>query len=481
MRHPKDIAVAASRPVRSRKGLALAVAAGVAAVPAMAFAPVAGATPPPCTVKDVTTGHHATYTGAGALQAAVNGATAGNTLKVWNTCWGDTIVTKNLTITAGAGGATLNGTGSAGSVVTVNTGVTATINGLDITGGTGNYDVNGYAPITFGGGIDNAGHLSLTNVSVVKNAAGDGGGIFNDNGAKLWLGGKRGTSVNANSANGYGGGGIYNYRGTVSSTNATVNHNTAAGGSVIGGGGVFNQDGTVWLGSRWTRGTSVNGNSAPAGGGIDNFGALSKLTLDNGQVNGNTAAGMGGGIYNAGPNSATLMDTSVNKNKATSGGGIYSTGKLSLTNVDVNHNAATLYGGGVFSDYGGTLSAYGATIHANTAVNVGGGVASNGAAKFSNSQISGNTSKIGGGGIYSFDSALTLNDSQVAHNTAPHGGGIYAWGGGSVALHAFSTVNHNAATILNGGGGIYHYGGTTLINVKPGHNVRFNKNGNVVV
>jgi predicted outer membrane repeat protein len=481
MRHPKHIAAAATRSVRSRKGFALAVAAGVAAVPAMAFAPIAGATPPPCTVKDVTTGHHATYTGAGALPAAVAGATAGDTLKVWHTCFGDTTVTKNLTITDGAGGATLNGTGTPGSVVTIKSGVTATINGLDITGGTGNFDVNGYAPITFGGGIDNAGHLSLTKVSVFKNTAGDGGGIFNDNGAKLWLGGKSGTSVNYNSANGYGGGGIYNYRGTVTSTNATVNHNTAAGSSVIGGGGIFNQDGTVWLGSRWTAGTSVNWNTAPAGGGIDNFGSLSHLTLDNGQVNQNTATSLGGGISNAGPNTTTLMDTSVNRNKATAGAGIYSTGKLSLTNVDVNHNAASVYGGGVFSDFGGTLSAYGVTIHANSAANVGGGVASNGAAKFWNSAISGNSSKTGGGGIYSFNSALTLNDSTVNHNTAPHGGGIYAWGGGSVALHHFSTVNHNTATLLNGGGGIFYYGGTTLINVHPGHNVRFNKNGNVVI
>jgi hypothetical protein len=477
MRHPKHLAAAASRSVRSHKTRSLVVAAGLAAVPALAYVPVAAATPPPCTVKDVTTGHHATYTGTGALQAAITAAHAGDTLKVWNTCMGDSTVSKNLTITAAAGGATLNGTGSAGSVVTVNAGVSATINGLDITGGTGNYDVNGYAPITFGGGIDNAGHLTLNNVSVVKNTAGDGGGIFNDVNAKLWLGGKSGTSINSNTANGYGGGGIYNYKGSVSSSNAEVNHNTAAGGTVIGGGGIFNHDGTVWLGGK--RGTSVNWNAAPDGGGIKNYGTLSHLTIDNGQVNHNTAAGVGGGISSVGPNTADLVDTSVKWNAATSGGGIYSSGKLSLTDDAIGWNKASVWGGGILSDVGGSLSAYGVTIRGNTAGNVGGGLASNGPATFTNSLITGNVSKTGGGGLYSYDTTLKLNDSAVTWNTAPKGGGIYAWGGGSVTLAHYAFVNHNTATTTNGGGGIFYMSPTTLVNVHPGHNVRFNKNGNV--
>ncbi len=477
MRHPKHLAAAASRSVRSHRTRSLVVAAGLAAVPALAYVPLASATPPPCTVKDVTTGHHATYTGAGALEAAITGAHAGDTLKVWNTCTGDSTVTKNLTITAGGGGATLSGTGSAGSVVTVKAGVSATINGLDITGGTGNYGL--YAPITFGGGIDNGGNLTLNNDSVIKNTAGDGGGIFNDVNAKLWLGGKSGTSINWNTANGYGGGGIYNYRGWISSSNAEANHNTAAGVTVIGGGGIFNHDGALWLGSRFTSGTSVNWNTAPVGGGIKNYGTLSHLTMDNAEVNHNTASGVGGGISTVGPNTADLMDTSVKWNAATSGGGIYSSGKLSLTNDAISWNKASVWGGGILSDVGGSLAAYGVTIRGNTAGNVGGGLASNGPATFTNSLITGNMSKTGGGGIYSFDTTLKLNDSAVTWNTAPNGGGIYASGGGSVALAHYALVDHNTATNTNGGGGIFYTGGTTLINVHPGHNVRFNKNGNV--
>jgi len=472
MTHPKQLAAAASRTVRAHKARSLALAAGLAAIPALAFVPVAAATPPVCTVKDITPGHKATYTGPGALPSAITAAVAGNTLKVWYTCTGDSTVTKNLTITAGGGGATLNGTGTAGSVVTVDAGVTATINGLDITGGTGNV----HGGTTVGGGIDNEGNLTLTNDSVFKNTAGDGGGVFNDAGAKLNLGGKTGTSVNDNTATSDGGG-IYNYKGTVTSTNAEANHNTAA----AGGGGIFNSDGTLWLGSRFTSGTSVNWNTAPDGGGIQNDGTVAHLTMDNGQVNHNSATGVGGGIDNPGPNTVTLLDTSVKWNAAISGAGVYSSGKLSLTNDAISWNTASMWGGGILNDVGGTLTAYGVTLRGNKAANVGGGLASNGAATFWNSLVTGNSSKVGGGGLYSYNAALKLNDSAVTYNTAPFGGGIYAWGGGSVALYHFSFVNHNTATVKGGGGGIYYdFPVTKLINVHAGVNVRFNKNGNVV-
>jgi len=463
--------------MRSPKATALAIATGVAAVPALVFVPLAGATPAPCTVHDATSGHQATYTGAGALQSAVNGATAGNTLTVSSTCTGDTTITKDLVIT---GPATLNGAGTGGSVVTIAHSVTATITDLNITRGSGNYDVGGYAPITFGGGIDNEGHLSLTNVSVTGNSAGNGGGIFNDVGANLSLGGRSGTSIAANTANGVGGGGIYNYKGTVTATNAGVNHNTAAGTGVIGGGGIFNNDGKLVLGSRTTRGASVNWNTAPDGAGIDNYGTGSRLTITNGQVNRNTSTYIGGGIKNWPGNSATLIDTSVNLNSARIGGGIYTAGPLTLRNAAVNDNTAAVWGAGIFNDASGTLSVLDTTIHGNHAGNVGGGIASNGPATLTNVAVTGNVSKTGGGGIYSYHTRLTLMSASVSRNTAPRGGGIYAWGVGKVTLHGSSAVTRNTATVHNGGGGIFHFGGTKLVGVKAGHNVRLNKNGNVV-
>ena len=137
MRHHHKIAARAARSVGSRKGLALSVALGLAAVPVAAFAPMAAAAPS-CTVKDITT--PASYAGTGALQNAVNGATAGDTLTVAGICMGDTEITtthaNHLTI---KGSGTLNGgntSSNPGTVVTVDPGVAATITGLTITGRT---------------------------------------------------------------------------------------------------------------------------------------------------------------------------------------------------------------------------------------------------------------------------------------------------------------------------------------------------------
>ena len=463
--------------MRSPKTAALAVAAGLAAVPALALVPTAGATPGPCTVHDTTTGHLATYTGTGALQAAVNAATPADALAVSGTCAGDTAVTKHLTI---SGPATLSGTGTPGSVVTIAHGVSASLAGLDITGGTGNFDVNGYAPITFGGGIDNEGRLALTNVTVAGNTAGNGGGIFNDVGATLSLGGTRGTSVSADLATGRGGGGIYNYKGTVTSTNAGINHDTAVGTGVIGGGGIFNDDGKVVLGSHTTAGTSVSWNSAPDGAGIDNYGTGSHLTITNGRVNRNAAIYIGGGIKNWAGNAATLIGTSVDANTARYGAGLYSDGPLALRSDAVNGNSAGVWGGGIFNDVHGSLSVVATTIHGNHAASVGGGIASDAPATLIGDTIGANTSGAGGGGIYSSHTTLTLTRTSVTRNTAPRGGGIYAWGVGKVRLRVGATVTRNRATVHKGGGGIFYFSGTALVGVSAGHNVRLNVNGNVV-
>ena len=94
----------------------------------------------------------------GTLQAAVNAATAGDKLKVKGTCYGDTTISKNLTITGqsnpGFGSATLNGGNNAlspGSVI-VNRGATVAVTGLTITGG---YSATIAGNTGGGGGVHN--------------------------------------------------------------------------------------------------------------------------------------------------------------------------------------------------------------------------------------------------------------------------------------------------------------------------------------
>ena len=149
----------------------------------------------------------------------------------------------------------------------VNGGVTATISGLTITGGDiGTGD---------GGGIVTQGNLSLSDVVVRNNRAGNnGGGIENNSSGTLTL---TNVTVSGNTA-GFAGGGIDVYDAVLVATNATISGNTSTNG---GSGGV-----------------AIFGSGAGQTG--------STATLTNVTVSGNTAnAGVGGGLQNRGTLNAT--------------------------------------------------------------------------------------------------------------------------------------------------------------------------------
>jgi hypothetical protein len=221
---------------------------------------------------------------------------------------------------------------------------------------------NGYG-IDQGGGIYNAGTLTLNQVAV------------------------SGNEVEAGSAYGSGyGGGIYNAGGVLTLNHTTVRDNLAGVSSLIGsGGGIFNENnGTVMLDN-----STVSGNGADSGGGISNGGTL---TLTNATVSGN----LGGGISNGG--TLTLTNATVSGNSAYfEGGGVYNIyGAATLSNVTVSGNFGDTGGGGVYN-YNGTLTLTDCTV-------------------------SGNSSERGGGGIYN-DSGATLHtrNTIVAGNTASSG------------------------------------------------------------
>ncbi|MFI5455435.1 MAG: beta strand repeat-containing protein [Isosphaerales bacterium] len=145
------------------------------------------------------------------------------------------------------------GSGSHFSVFTVNAGVTASISGLTISNGTS----------LSGGGVDNAGTLTLTSDTLSANVAtNDGGGVYNAPGATL----------------------------TLTSDTLSANATFSSFHLADQGGGLANY-GTATL----TNDTFAN-NSAPNGGGIDNAGTA---TLINDTIVGNTAY-VGGGVRNSG-------------------------------------------------------------------------------------------------------------------------------------------------------------------------------------
>jgi len=179
--------------------------------------------------------------------------------------------TVSITSVEGAAKTLVDG-GGAGSVFTINSGANVTLTGLTVqNGSTG-----------FGGGIYNAGAVTLNNSPVTHNIASYyGGGIENHFGTVTLN-----SSPVTNNSVPYFGGGIHSFLGTVTLNNSAVTDNTA-----LYGGGILNSYGTLTLNS-----SNVTSNSAYQGGGIYNN--AGKLTLNSSPVTNNSASSVGGGIYN---------------------------------------------------------------------------------------------------------------------------------------------------------------------------------------
>jgi len=175
------------------------------------------------------------------------------------------------------------------------------------------------ATLSAGGGIHNAGSLTLINSSVNGNTGTFGAGINNDLAATLTI---TNSTISSNVA-GSDGGGIHNaIDATLTITNSTISSNEAGDG-----GGIYNNnaDGTVTITA-----STINGNTATDGGGIYNDGG--DIILANSTITGNTATGDGGGTYN-------------------------SNGSMDITNVTISANSASGDGGGLYdgSDNGITI------------------------------------------------------------------------------------------------------------------------------
>ena len=176
------------------------------------------------------------------------------------------VISSNVTIDGpGDGAVTVSGGGPSSnfSVFTVNSGVTATISGLDI--------ADGYTSGN-GGGIFDSGNLTLSSDTVSGNSAASGGGIDNT--------------------------------GTVTLINDTFSGNSATSG------GAIDNAGTATLSD-----DTINGNSAGSGGGILNSGTA---TLNNTIVANSTS---GGDISGSVSGNNNLVDNSASAGGLTNGNG----------------------------------------------------------------------------------------------------------------------------------------------------------------
>jgi hypothetical protein len=162
-----------------------------------------------------------------------------------------------------------------------------------------------------GGGIFAFGNLSLNRDTLFGNTASSGGALASSaNTCQLTL---TQVDIHSNTATGNGGG-IYNL-GILNIGNSSIYSNSAT----TAGGRIYNADsGNLDLTS-----TDIFGNSsANLGGGIYNEG---KMFWDGGELNANSAAVAGAGLYDNSAFNITIQNIHIERNDASKGvgGGIY--------------------------------------------------------------------------------------------------------------------------------------------------------------
>jgi predicted outer membrane repeat protein len=205
---------------------------------------------------------------------------------------------------------------------------------------------------TLGGGISNAGTLTVTNSTFSGNSAQFGGGIYSEGALTV-----TNSTFSGNSASGAGGG--IEVFGNVTVANSTFSGNSAS----INGGGIFNGNGVLAVTNSTFTGNSASnlgggifhlrgalrvnnstfsGNSAQFGGGIHNDAGFNVggIIVTNSTFSGNSASGGGGGIRNNG--NATFKN-SIIANSPTGGN---CAGTVAITAIGVNFSTDNTCGAG---------------------------------------------------------------------------------------------------------------------------------------
>ncbi len=216
---------------------------------------------------------------------------------------------------------------------------------LELTGGTGTITINGGGPITVSGNdantvfqVDSTAAAFFTDLTIQDGNAGSGNGGGIDNAGTLTV---SNSTFSDNSASS---GGCIENTGTLSVTNTTFSTSLSSGN---GGGGIDNAGTLTVSDSVFTGNTN---------GAITNEGVM---TISNTTIAANSGGaaggvtGYGGGIANSG--SLTIVNTTITDNFAPDGGGIGNFGTLMLLNTIVAGNSVGT--GGIDPDIDGAVTA----------------------------------------------------------------------------------------------------------------------------
>ncbi len=314
----------------------------------------------------------------------------------------------------GAAELTIDGGGES-RVLLIDPNVVASISGLTIADGSA--DSSGEY---FGGGVCNAGTITLDDCAISSNDAGlVAGALYNAGTATLddcTVSGNRST---------YGGGVLSS--GALSLVNCRVSGNSAAGGAGgVSSYGTMTAEGCTFSGN-FSAGLGLNGGA----GGIEAAGLTT--TIVDCVISGNNSWIFGGGI-NVEGGDATIEGCRISGNSAGfAGGGLTVVDShATVRGCDFLDNAAGEYGGGACVGSGssypspGSASISGCRFDDDTSGQYGGGIAvTAGSLTIADSAITGNSAASEGGGLFTWDTSyggsakLTMQGMTVGGNTAP--------------------------------------------------------------
>ncbi len=273
----------------------------------------------------------------------------------------------------------------------------------------------------------------------------------------------RDSAVYSNTAEAYGGG-VYLWI-----CNATLEANTVQSNTVLapsyyhGGGALYASSSELALTDNDVR----NNTSGERAGGVYLGGG--NATLVGNTFAGNVGIGREGGAFHLRNGKATLSENVFRDNQAYWGGGVYADmGTLTLTHNVFISNSVVVYSGGAVSllESVGTLRHN--TIMSNTADSRGGGVHAynqynpDAQVTLDGNLITSNHAKNDGGGVFVMGNlTATLTNNVIADNRADgQGDGMSSWGAAAYLLH--NTLARNDGTGLRVEAGPVHLTNTLL-------------------
>ncbi len=399
--------------------------------------------------------------GYGSIQEALDAAVAGSEVELCEGIYIETLDISESVTLAGAGSAsTTLDARSGGSAIIVREGVSLTLSGLTITGGTGS--PHALVSALSGGAVlaVQADELVFTDVVMEDNSGEWGGAMF------VWEAGLisfDAVVIDGNDADEWGGG-LYLLEVdelVASATELTDNSAQHGGGAVLAEVELVELDGVTVDGNQATG----DGDSAWAGGIWAEF--VDVVCTDT-TVSGNRASsvvdnGAAGGLllYDATWTGGTIED-----NEAAYGAGLFAynsgtAGAPGLSGITVQDNTASAWGGGFYAQ--GDLDCEDSTVADNTAEAAGGGALQTSTGSTATLDgggtcvLTGNEATHGGGLLLYEDlGRIDAVDLELSGNEASWGGGLYTYGGDADGL----VIDGNVG--FTGGGGVYSIGEAVL-------------------